>query len=202
MTRPGEPLNLSVPDLGALIGLFGGAVRELDKAIKRAATKAGRILKKAARAKAPSRKTSIRIAGRAYRHYGSSGALRRSIDANIRKPGQRSGGVSIRWALAWSTYVGAARKYSQMVFARWHRPSRARPAVRDALIRVRPAWYAHLVERGFVAKVFGTGRRVVVPARPFMRPALDANAQSIATLTVAELESQLEKMAQKQRAGK
>ena len=198
-----EALGLRIPDMGSMISMFGTAINELDKAIKRAATKSGRIIRKSAKAKAPNRKSTIKIGNKTYRYYGFSGALKKSIDSNIRKMGRKSGyGASVRWALAWSAYVGAARKYKQKVFVRWYKPTKKKLAQTNFLMNVRPAWYSHLVEQGFVAKLFGTGKRVVVPARPFLRPALDTNASQIETLTLTEMEVQLNKMAQKQRASK
>lgn len=193
--------SLEVGQLPGMIAMFGDAIKELDKGIKRAATKAGRMIRKTARSKAPNRRQTIKLKGKTFRYYGFSGALKKSIDYNAQKAGKKSAsGVDVRWALAWSTYVGAARKFKQMVFVRWYRPRKSKPAIRNSLINVRPAWYSHLVERGFVAKLWGTGRRRMVPARPFLRPALDAHSREIESLTIRELETQLDKMAEKQRS--
>lgn len=201
--RNSHGLGLRIPEMASLISMFGTAVKELDKAIKRSATKAGRMIRKTARAKVPNRKSVIKIEGKTYRYYGFSGALKKSMDYNVRKAGKKSGfGADVRWALAWSTYVGAARKAKQRVFVRWYKPARKAAAVRNTLITVRPAWYSHLVEKGFLAKLWRSNKRRWVPARPFLRPALDTHSREIEDLTITEMEVQLAKMAAKQRQGK
>lgn len=189
--------SIDISNLDAMITMFATAPKELDKAIKRAATKAGRIVKKAARAKAPNRKSAIKLGNKTYRYYGMSGALKRSIEANITKPGGRNMTTnSYRWAMAWSAYIGASTRYRQQVFVRWYRPRKEKPAKRNFMMAAAPVWYSHLVEKGFVAKIFGTAKRRVVPARPFLRPALDSNKQQVEALTLQELDAQWRKMAQ------
>ena len=187
--------SVDVSNLGSLLAMFALMPEELDKAIKRTATKAGRIIKKTAKSKAPNRKSTVKIGGKTYRLYGYSGALKRSIDAHVMKPGAKKlVARSYRWAMAWSAYVGAARKYKQKVFVRWYKPRKNKPTRTNFLMDVRPVWYSHLVEKGFVAKIFGTAKRVVVPARPFLRPALDSNANQMENLTVQELQAQIDKL--------
>jgi HK97 gp10 family phage protein len=194
-------LGLRIPEMASMIQMFGGAVKELDKAIKRAANKSGRIIRKTARSKAPNRKQTIKIGGKTYRYYGFSGALKKSIDYSAIKIGKKTGfSASVRWAMAWSTYVGASRKAKQRVFVRWYRNRKKSSVIRNSLITVRPAWYSHFVEKGFVAKLWNTGRRVVVPARPFLRPALDSHSREIENITIFEMDVQLQKMADKQRS--
>lgn len=187
--------SVDVSNLASLLAMFAMAPQELDKAIKRTATKAGRIIKKTAKSKAPNRKSTVKIGGKTYRLYGYSGALKRSIDAHVMKPGAKKlVPRSYRWAMAWSAYVGASRKYKQKVFVRWYKPRKNKPTRTNFLMDARPVWYSHLVEKGFVAKIFGTAKRVVVPARPFLRPALDSNASQMESLTVQELQAQIDKL--------
>ena len=195
-------LDLRVPELAGMIAMFSSSIKELDKGIKRAATKAGRMIRKTARAKVPSRRTKIKIKGKSYGYYGQSGALKKSMDYRVTKIGKKDAfGAHIRWALAWSAYIGAARKARQQVFVKWYKPTRRKIAERNTLITVRPAWYSHLVEKGFMAKLWRTGKRKWVPARPFLRPALDSHSREIESITITELEVQLAKMAEKQRKG-
>ena len=192
---------LDVSNLQSLIAMFDMAPKELDKAIKRCATKAGRIIRKTARAKAPNRKSQIKIGGKTYRYYGMSGSLRKSIDFNVHKPKNLKPGT-VEWAMAWLVYVGAARKYKQKVFVRWYRPRKEKPARRNFLMDARPVWYSHLVEKGFVAKLFGTAKRKVVPARPFLRPALQSAKSEIESMTLQELKIQIRKLLARSGSGK
>lgn len=147
-------------------------------AMRRAARKVGGQVAKAARAKAPSRKQTMRVGKELVRMYGASQALKKSIGVKIATT--RKGAVN--------AIIGPKRGSTAKVFIAYFKPTAAKAAQRNVTITIKPAKYAHLVEKGFTAKIWASNKRIRVSPRPFLRPALDANSGQVASITVDYLQ--------------
>lgn len=189
MGRGGFGINLRVTGFAVLEAALSEFPKSLNAAFKRAATKTGRALAKIAKAKAPARKKSIRIGNKSVEMYGASGSLKKSIGLKVVKPRRYAG------TPAWNAIVGARRGMDIAGWIAYWKPTRAHKAERNLNVKISPSRYSHLVEKGFVAKLWASGKSRPVPARPFLRPALDGCKQYAEANTKESLDFELAKLA-------
>lgn len=147
-------------------------------ALRRAARKVGGQVAKAAKAKAPNRKETVRVGKELVRMYGASQALKKSIGVKITTT--RKGAVN--------AIVGPKRGSEAKVFIAYFKPARAKAAQRNVTITIKPSKYAHLVENGFTAKIWASNKRIRVSPKPFLRPALDSNSGQVSGITADYLQ--------------
>ena len=147
-------------------------------AFRRAARKIGGQVAKIARAKAPSRKAVIRVGDQLVRMYGASLALKKSIAVKV---------VTTKKGVVMAI-VGPKKGTSTKVFIAYYKPSKSKVAQRNVMIEAKPTKYAHLVEKGFNAKIWASNKRIRVSAKPFLRPALDAGMYTASEITADYLQ--------------
>lgn len=147
-------------------------------AFRRAARKIGGQVAKIARAKAPSRKAVIRVGNQLVRMYGASLALKKSIAVKV---------VTTKKGVVMAI-VGPKKGTSTKVFMAYYKPSKSKVAQRNVMIEAKPTKYAHLVEKGFNAKIWASNKRIRVSAKPFLRPALDAGMYTASEITADYLQ--------------
>lgn len=147
-------------------------------AFRRAARKIGGQVAKIARAKAPSRKAVIRVGNQLVRMYGASLALKKSISVKV---------VTTKKGVVMAI-VGPKKGTSTKVFMAYYKPSKSKVAQRNVMIEAKPTKYAHLVEKGFNAKIWASNKRIRVSAKPFLRPALDAGMYTASEITADYLQ--------------
>lgn len=153
-------------------------------AFRRAARKIGGQVAKIARAKAPSRKAVIRVGDQLVRMYGASLALKKSIAVKV---------VTTKKGVVMAI-VGPKKGTSTKVFIAYYKPSKSKVAQRNVMIEAKPTKYAHLVEKGFNAKIWASNKRIRVSAKPFLRPALDAGMYTASEITVDYLQIALDNL--------
>ena len=138
-------------------------------ALRRSARKVGGQVAKAAKAKTPNRKETVKVGKELVRMYGASQALKKSIGVKVATT--RKGAVN--------AIVGPKRGSEAKVFIAYFKPTAAKIAQRNVTITIKPSKYAHLVENGFTAKIWASNKRIRVSPKPFLRPALDSNSGQI-----------------------
>lgn len=116
--------------------------------------------------------------------YGDTGQLRKSIASRVLT--SREGVVH--------AVIGARRKFLTMALKRYHKPNRNVEAQRNVMVRVRPTLYSHLVEKGFNAKLWRSGRRKFVPGRRFLAKSLQANVANIQAITSRVIQDKIDQV--------
>lgn len=173
-----------ISDLMDRLASFPIAIRT---AFRRAARKIGGQVAKIARAKAPSRKAIIRVGNQLVRMYGASLALKKSIAAKVTTTKK---GVVM-------AIIGPKKGTVAKVFIAYYKPSKSKVAQRNVMIDAKPTKYAHLVEKGFNAKIWASNKRIRVSAKPFLRPALDAGMYTASEITVDYLQIAIDNLISK-----
>ena len=156
-------------------------------AFRRAARKIGGQVAKIARAKTPSRKAVIRVGNQLVRMYGASLALKKSIAVKV---------VTTKKGVVMAI-VGPKKGTSTKVFIAYYKPSKSKVAQRNVMIEAKPTKYAHLVEKGFNAKIWASNKRIRVSAKPFLRPALDAGMYTASEITADYLQIAIDNLISK-----
>lgn len=164
-----------LPELIAKLAKFPVAIRT---ALRRSARKVGGQVAKAAKAKAPNRKETVKVGKELVRMYGASQALKKSIGVKVATT--RKGAVN--------AIVGPKRGSEAKVFIAYFKPTAAKIAQRNVTVTIKPSKYAHLVENGFTAKIWASNKRIRVSPKPFLRPALDSNSGQISGITTDYLQ--------------
>ena len=147
-------------------------------ALRRSARKVGGQVAKAAKAKAQTRKETVKVGKELVRMYGASQALKKSIGVKVATT--RKGAVN--------AIVGPKRGSEAKVFIAYFKPTAAKIAQRNVTVTIKPSKYAHLVENGFTAKIWASNKRIRVSPKPFLRPALDSNSGQISGITTDYLQ--------------
>ena len=153
--------------------------KQLNKAFRAAANRAGTLLVKAVKAKIPKASAKkLPIPGGQGKALvaGKTGLLKKSI---IKKVVTNRRGRTI-------LIVGPNKDKTVDAYSPWLK----------RMITVRASRYAHLVELGFVQKIRGRTKRI--PAKPFFRPAMDESRAAIIEITAKSLAISLERIFQKQ----
>lgn len=167
--------GVTISQVKRAIEELGRAPKALDAALKRAARLWATQTVKVARTKVPTRRTFYILHGKKYPTLGASQALKKSLGSKAKKSkktGQIYGVVGPR-----------RKKHIQGVNPRT-----------GQLVTIKPTRYAHLVEKGFLAKLWKSGKRVRVPGRPFLVPAYDATKSEALSLTGKSVREALNKL--------
>lgn len=168
----------------ALAWLKAAGPSKLKAALKKAARQVSPIAVKAARQKAPQLRQTVQTTHGKMPVYGASGQLKKSIGYRI--------GVNRRTGNVYSI-IGPRRRMYAAAFIAYHKPDKGRPAERNVIVKINPGKYTHLVENGFTANIWGTGRRVVVKGKPFLQQALNEVTPQIEPITVKVVQEELGK---------
>jgi hypothetical protein len=170
--------------LGDLMNRLAKFPIVIRTAFRRAARKIGGQVAKIARAKAPSRKAVIRVGDQLVRMYGASLALKKSIAVKV---------VTTKKGIV-TAIVGPKKGTVAKVFIAYFKPTKAKVAQRNVMVEAKPTKYAHLVEKGFNAKIWASNKRIRVSAKPFLRPALDSGLSTASSITVEYLQMSLDNL--------
>jgi hypothetical protein len=105
--------------------------------------------------------------------YGQTGLLKKVIGARVMT--RRS-----------SVFADVGPRYAMggFAFKKWHKPTKSAKGVTSSMVMVNPVYYGHLVNNGFTAKLFGTGRTKRVMGIDFIGKAYaSAKSQVVFTTT-------------------
>lgn len=179
--------EFSIDGISPLLDKLARFPIAIRTAFRRAARKIGGQVAKIARAKAPSRKAVIRVGDQLVRMYGASLALKKSIAVKV---------VTTKKGVVMAI-VGPKKGTSTKVFIAYYKPSKSKVAQRNVMIEAKPTKYAHLVEKGFNAKIWASNKRIRVSAKPFLRPALDAGMYTASEITADYLQIAIDNLISK-----
>lgn len=181
-------VDLHIQGLDTMKRILGDFPKSLNAAFKRSATMTGRVVKNAAKARAPSRRKSIRIGSKSVAMYGTSGSLKKSIDNVARKPKNAQG------TSTWLGIIGAKKAMGAVGWVKWYKRAKGQPTYKNTTVSIEPSRYSHLVENGSMNKLWRSGRMVQVPARPFLRPAMDSSKSQALSITTDSVNKEIEKL--------
>jgi hypothetical protein len=176
--------HFPIVGLGDLMDRLAKFPIVIRTAFRRAARKIGGQVAKIARAKAPSRKAVIRVGDQLVRMYGASLALKKSIAVKV---------ITTRKGIV-TAIVGPKKGTVAKVFIAYFKPTKSKVAQRNVMVEAKPTKYAHLVEKGFNAKIWASNKRIRVSAKPFLRPALDSGLATVSSITVDYLQISLDNL--------
>ena len=179
--------EFSIDGISPLLDKLARFPIAIRTAFRRAASKIGGQVAKIARAKAPSRKAVIRVGDQLVRMYGANLALKKSIAVKV---------VTTKKGVVMAI-VGPKKGTSTKVFIAYYKPSKSKVAQRNVMIEAKPTKYAHLVEKGFNAKIWASNKRIRVSAKPFLRPALDAGMYTASEITADYLQIAIDNLISK-----
>lgn len=179
--------EFSIDGISPLLDKLARFPIAIRTAFRRAARKIGGQVAKIARAKAPSRKAVIRVGDQLVRMYGANLALKKSIAVKV---------VTTKKGVVMAI-VGPKKGTSTKVFIAYYKPSKSKVAQRNVMIEAKPTKYAHLVEKGFNAKIWASNKRIRVSAKPFLRPALDAGMYTASEITADYLQITIDNLISK-----
>jgi len=176
--------HFPIVGLGDLMDRLAKFPIVIRTAFRRAARKIGGQVAKIARAKAPSRKAVIRVGDQLVRMYGASLALKKSIAVKV---------ITTKKGIV-TAIVGPKKGTVAKVFIAYFKPTKSKVAQRNVMVEAKPTKYAHLVEKGFNAKIWASNKRIRVSAKPFLRPALDSGLSTASSITVEYLQMSLDNL--------
>lgn len=177
-------VGMRLNGLDDLVGAFEALSMKIKPILRQAAKRSATPIVQHARNLLPVRGKRTLQNGKRVFTYGLTGQLRKSISSRILT--SRTGRIH--------AVIGPRRDSVTMAFKAYHKPTKAAKAQKNVMVRVKPSNYAHLVEKGFIAKLWGTGRTKEVAARGgtgFLAPALSANQTMVESITRKVLEEQL-----------
>jgi hypothetical protein len=75
--------------------------------------------------------------------------------------------------------IGANHKTTSTAFKKWHKPTRNDKAQKNVMVNVKPYKYWHLVEKGFTARIWRSGKLRPVPGRNVLGKVFGASASQV-----------------------
>jgi len=160
------------------------AGKKINPALRRVARTSSTPILRHARSVVPAKRKRVLYQGKKVFRYGTTGQLKKSLGVRV-ATNKKTGAV---YAL-----IGPRRGFKVMAFKAYHKPTRSHQAQRNVLVPVNPTNYSHLVEKGFTAKLWRSGKLRPVAGRPFLKPALDANRSQVEDITARILSEELQK---------
>jgi hypothetical protein len=114
--------------------------------------------------------------------YGQTGLLKKVIGARVMT--RRS-----------SVFADVGPRYAMggFAFKKWHKPTKSAKAVANSMVMANPVYYGHLVNNGFTAKLFGTGRTKRVMGIDFIGKAYAAARSQVVITTTRILNEEFDK---------
>lgn len=180
-------ISMRLSGLESLIGKLNALRISVNPILRQAARRSSTPVVKAVKTMLPTKGKAIKGMkhnGKKVFDYGDTGQLRKSIASRVLT--SRAGTVH--------AVIGARRKFLTMALKRYHKPNRNVKAQRNVLVRVRPTLYSHLVEKGFNAKLWRSGKRKFVPGRRFLARSLAANMSQIQSITAEVLQNKIDQV--------
>jgi len=195
-------LRMDIGCFSQMINSLIDAGARIKPTLRRIAKKSSTPITQAARSYAPGKRKKVLYSGptitrsinskgkkKTYSsgskvfQYGTTGQLKKSIGSRVYT--DRSGTVR--------AIVGPRRKMWTYSFKKYHKPNRNQQAQRNVMVRVYPIFYSHLVENGFTAKIWRSGKLRSVVGRPFLEPAISKSKPAVLQITKDELQLELQK---------
>lgn len=164
--------------------------KNIKPALRRVARNAATPILKTARQKAPQKRRRVMYQGKKVFRYGTTGQLKKSL-GYIVTTSKKTGAVH--------AVIGPRHGFQIMAFKKYYKPNKSVKAQRNVLVPVNPINYSHLVEKGFTAKIWRSGKLRPVESKPFLKPALDANRSQVEEITARILSEELAKAKAKAR---
>jgi hypothetical protein len=155
-----------------------------------AARRSGTRMKNELKALLPSRGTRSLHNGKRVLTYGLSGQLKKSI--SVRVVTSRTGVVH--------GVIGPSRQAIGYAFKAYHKPTKDAPLEKNVMVRVKPSNYWHLYEKGFTAKLWGSGRTKSVPGKNLLPRVLGSNLAVVQRDTAEVFDEQINKILNRRQA--
>jgi HK97 gp10 family phage protein len=175
-------LHLYLAGANELIQALQEASKKINPALRRVARAATTPVLQSARQLVPASRKKVLYQGKKVFRYGTTGQLKKSLGYRV-TTSKKTGAVH--------AVVGPRRGFKIMAFKAYHKPKRGVDAQRNVLVPVNPTYYSHLIEKGFTAKLWRSGKLRPVPAKPFLGPALNANKDQIEEITARILTDEI-----------
>ncbi len=177
-------LRLHLAGAKELVDALLDAGKKINPALRRVARASTTPILRTARSLVPAKRKRIMYHGKKVFRYGTTGQLKKSLGYRV-STSKKTGAV---YAI-----IGPRRGFKIMAFKAYHKPKRSVEAQRNVLVPVNPTNYSHLIENGFTAKLWRSGKLRPVPSKPFLKPALDANRSQVEEITARILSEELAK---------
>ena len=184
-------LRLNLAGAVELIDALRDAGKKIKPALRRVARACTTPILRTARTLVPAKRKRIMYQGKKVFRYGTTGQLKKSLGYRV-TTSKKTGAV---YAI-----IGPRRKFDIKAFKTYHKPKRSVVAQRNVMVPVNPTNYSHLIENGFTAKLWRSGKLRPVAGRPFLKPALNANRSQCEDITARILSEELQKAMAKRTA--
>ena len=114
--------------------------------------------------------------------YGQTGLLKKVIGARVMT--RRS-----------SVFADVGPRYAMggFAFKKWHKPTKSDKTLHNSMVMANPVYYGHLVNNGFTAKLFGTGRTKRVMGIDFIGRSYASARSQVVFTTNRILDEELDK---------
>lgn len=178
-------LSARIDGLDAGLARLAALRVSIKPILRQAARKSSTPISKIAKSLLPARGKRIKFDGKRVTSYGRTGQLRKSIASRVLT--SRKGVIH--------AIIGARRKFATEAFKAYHKPTRSVKARRNIMVRVNPVNYSHLVEEGFTAKLWRSGKLRPVAGRGFLRKSLSANYAQVQSITAEVIQTRIDKVA-------
>lgn len=177
-------VGMRLNGLSDIIAEFQAMQMSIKPILRQAAKRSATPIVQQARSLLPSRGKRTLYNGKRVFTYGLTGQLKKSISARVLT--SRTGKIH--------AVIGPRRDSVAMAFKKYHKPNKSAKAQRNVMVRVKPSNYAHLMENGFLLKIWRTGRTKQIPplrGTGFLAPALASNQTLVESITKNVLAEQL-----------
>ena len=183
-------VSMNFNGLDDVIGQLRAMGASINGIFRLAARRSGVRMKQDIKTLLPGRGTRSIHSGKKVLTYGLTGQLKKSIDVRVLT--SRKGVVH--------AVIGANRKTVSMAFKKWHKPTRNDKAQNNVMVRVKPTNYWHLIEKGFTAKLWRSGKLRPVPGRNVLGKVLGASTSQVIKDTKDVFDEQQNKIFNKRQA--
>lgn len=177
-------VGLDVQGFAEAIANLQGLGKKINPILRRAARTSSTPIAQAMKSMLKVRGKRSIYSGKKVFTYGLTGLLRKSIGIRVNTK-SKLGGV----------YANIGPRYAMggYAFKAWHKPTKSARKLVNAMVSVNPVYYAHLVNNGFNAKLFGTGRVKRVSGIHFIERAYAAARSQVAFTTARILTEEVDK---------
>ena len=143
----GENYKFSIPSIEQSIDNLVALGKKINPILRRCARTSSTPIIQSMKSKLPTRgKRSIHNGKKVF-SYGLTGLLKKAIGSRVKSRGSKV-----------FSDIGPRYAMGGFAFKKWHRPTRSDKAQTNVMVKINPVLYAHLVDQGFTAKLFGTGK--------------------------------------------
>lgn len=181
---------INLDGLDETISQFRAMGASINGIFRLAARRSGVRMKQDIKTMLPGRGTRSIHSGKKVLTYGLTGQLKKSIDVRVLT--SRKGVVH--------AVIGASRQAVSSAFKKWYKPNRNTKAQKNVMVPIVPNKYWHLIEKGFTAKLWRSGKLRPVPGRNVLGRVLGASSSQVIKDTKDVFEEQQNKIFNKRQA--